>query len=84
MELNHPPRGRLTAAQTATLLGVTRENLRLLVHRGKLTHVGGTPRRPLYDANEVAALHATRAEHSGLLTTLRQQRDPLDAQVRRV
>ena len=64
MESYQPRRGRLTAEQTATLLGVSRENLRLLVHRGKLHRVGGSPRRPEFDVQEVTALHADRLKRS--------------------
>ncbi|MBD9703389.1 hypothetical protein IHE56_15125 [Streptomyces sp. ID01-12c] len=65
MKSYQPRRGRLTADQTATLLGITRTNLRLLVHRGKLHRVGGSPRRPEFDVAEVAALQAAREERSG-------------------
>jgi hypothetical protein len=65
MESYQPPQGRLTADQTATLLGITRENLRVLVHRGQLQRVGGSPRRPQFDVKQVTALHATRLERSG-------------------
>lgn len=65
METYQPRRGRLTAEQTASLLGVSRENLRLLVHRGKLHRAGGSPRRPQFDVEEVTALHADRMQRSG-------------------
>jgi hypothetical protein len=65
METYQPRRGRLTAEQTASLLGISRENLRLLVHRGKLHRAGGSPRRPEFDVKEVTALHATRLQRSG-------------------
>ena len=65
MESYQPRRGRLTAEQTATLLGISRANLRLLVHRGQLHRVGGSPRRPEFDVEEVTALHAARTERSG-------------------
>ena len=66
MESYQPRQGRLTAEQTATLLGITRENLRLLVHRGQLHRVGGSPRRPQFDVTEVTALHAARAQRAGV------------------
>lgn len=59
------PPGRLDADQTATVLGVSRGNLRLLVHRGHLTRVGGTERHPQYDLEAVNALYAERAIRSG-------------------
>ncbi|MDX3294624.1 hypothetical protein PV569_13000 [Streptomyces scabiei] len=65
MESYQPPQGRLTAEQTAMLLGVTRGNLRLLVRRGHLHHAGGTRYRPQFDVAEVTALHAARMEPSG-------------------
>lgn len=65
MEFYQPRQGRLTAEQTATLLDVSRENLRLLVHRGHLHRVGGTRYRPQFDVAEVTALHAARLERSG-------------------
>ncbi|WP_059081614.1 helix-turn-helix domain-containing protein [Streptomyces scabiei] len=65
MESYQPPQGRLTAEQTATLLGITRGNLRLLVRRGHLHHAGGTRYRPQFDVAEVTALHAARTQRSG-------------------
>lgn len=65
MESYQPRRGRLTAEQTATLLGISRENLRLLVHRGRLHRAGGSPRRPEFDVAEVTALNAARRSASG-------------------
>lgn len=64
MESYQPRQGRLTAEQTAMLLGITRENLRLLVHRGQLHRVGGSPRRPQFDVAEVTDLHATRMQRT--------------------
>ncbi|MFJ6566440.1 hypothetical protein ACIQNU_03410 [Streptomyces sp. NPDC091292] len=52
--------GHLTAHQTAHLLGITLGAVRLLVHRGQLTHSGGTPRQPRYAVADVAALDAKR------------------------
>ncbi|MFF7259485.1 hypothetical protein ACFZCL_04215 [Streptomyces sp. NPDC008159] len=65
MESYQPRQGRLTAEQTATALGISRENLRLMVHRGKLRRAGGSPRRPEFDVQDVLALHAARMERSG-------------------
>lgn len=59
------PPGRLDADQAAALLGVTRGNLRLLVHRGKLQASGGTDRHPQFDIEAVSALYAERASRSG-------------------
>ncbi|MGW0942920.1 hypothetical protein ACWD4O_10260 [Streptomyces sp. NPDC002623] len=52
--------GYLTAHQTARVLGITLGGVRLLVHRGQLARVGGTPRQPWYAASDVAALAAKR------------------------
>ena len=59
------PPGHLDAEQTATLLGVTRGNLRILVHRGQLHTSGGTDRHPHYLLEDVEALYAERAARSG-------------------
>lgn len=73
MESYQPRQGRLTAEQTAMLLGITRENLRLLVYRGQLHRVGGTPRRPQFDVTEVTDLHATRMQRSGATALMQPQ-----------
>ncbi|MFF7310545.1 hypothetical protein [Streptomyces sp. NPDC008137] len=52
--------GHLTAHQTARLLGIELGSVRQLVHRGKLTRSGGTPRQPWYAVAEVTALVAER------------------------
>ncbi|MGW0795172.1 hypothetical protein [Streptomyces sp. NPDC002692] len=59
------PPGHLDAEQTATLLGVTRGNLRILVHRGRLATAGGTARHPHFLLADVEALYAERAAASG-------------------
>lgn len=59
------PPGHLDADQTAALLGVTRGNLRVLVHRGHLTASGGTDRHPHYALEDVEALYALRTARSG-------------------
>ncbi|WP_406365269.1 hypothetical protein [Streptomyces sp. NBC_00645] len=59
------PPGHLDADQTATLLGVTRGNLRILVHRRQLTTSGGTDRHPHYLLADVQALYEERAARSG-------------------
>ncbi|MFF3891377.1 hypothetical protein [Streptomyces sp. NPDC001914] len=58
------PPGHLDAEQTATLLGITRGNLRILVHRGHLTPAGGTDRHPHFRLTDVDALYAQRAARS--------------------
>ncbi|MGW3410261.1 hypothetical protein [Streptomyces sp. NPDC000888] len=78
----HVPPGHLDAEQTATLLGVTRGNLRILVHRGHLKTSGGTDRHPLYKIEDVKALHHERATRSGTAGKLeRPSASSLDAQV---
>ncbi|MEL3944862.1 hypothetical protein [Streptomyces sp. LNU-CPARS28] len=59
------PPGRLSADQAATLLGITRGNLRILIHRGQLTRTGGTERHPQFDIEDVSTLYADRAARSG-------------------
>ncbi|MET9099958.1 hypothetical protein [Streptomyces antibioticus] len=61
MHQHHAPHGRLTAQETAMLLGITMANLRVIVHRGQLRRAGGTRYRPQYALDDVTALHATRA-----------------------
>jgi plasmid maintenance system antidote protein VapI len=53
--------GHLTAHQTARMLGVELDAVRQLVHRGKLSRSGGTPRQPWYAVEDVTALAAKRA-----------------------
>lgn len=53
--------GHLTAHQTAQQLGITLGGVRQLVHRGRLTRSGGTPRQPWYAVTDVAAIVAERA-----------------------
>ncbi|MGW0566090.1 hypothetical protein [Streptomyces tauricus] len=65
MQPTYVPPGRLDADQAAKLLGVTRGNLRLLVHRGQLQRTGGTERHPQFDIEAVSALYAERAARSG-------------------
>lgn len=60
MESTNLRPGRLTAHQTAQLLGIGLGGVRLLVHRGKLKRSGGTPRQPWYAVEDVAALAAER------------------------
>lgn len=60
MESQNIRPGHLTAHQTAQALGITLGGVRLLVHRGKLTRSGGTPRQPWYAWRDVAALVAER------------------------
>ncbi|WP_392967202.1 hypothetical protein [Streptomyces sp. LN245] len=59
------PPGHLDAEQTATLLGITRGNLRILVHRGQIATAGGTDRHPHFRLEDVEALYAERAARSG-------------------
>ncbi|MGW6210953.1 hypothetical protein [Streptomyces sp. NPDC055109] len=59
------PPGYLDAEQTATLLGVARGNLRILVHRGQLEAKGGTTRHPHFLLADVEALYEERAHRSG-------------------
>ncbi|WP_405924872.1 hypothetical protein [Streptomyces sp. NBC_00035] len=78
----HVPPGHLDAEQTATLLGITRGNLRILVHRGHLTASGGTDRHPHYRLEDVKALHRERAARSGHADKPeRPSASSLDAQV---
>ncbi|MCX4974236.1 hypothetical protein [Streptomyces sp. NBC_00620] len=78
----HVPPGHLDAEQTATLLGVTRGNLRILVHRGHLKPSGGTDRHPLYKIDDVKRLHNERATRSGHPGNLEHpSASSLDAQV---
>ncbi|MFD7709486.1 hypothetical protein [Streptomyces sp. NPDC059786] len=56
--------GHLTAHQTARILGIGLTGLRSIVHRGQLTRSGGTERQPWYNAADVAALAAKRAERN--------------------
>ncbi|HEY5835968.1 hypothetical protein [Streptomyces sp.] len=56
MEPLYVPAGHMTARQTATTLGITLTGLRTLVHRGKLTPAGGSPRQRYYDTGAVLAL----------------------------
>ena len=83
MESYQPRQGRLTAEQTAILLGITRENLRLLVHRRQLHRVGGSPRRPQFDVEEVTALHAARMQRTNATAPAQPSRNAtsLDVQV---
>jgi plasmid maintenance system antidote protein VapI len=53
--------GHLTAHQTARMLGVELDAVRQLVHRGKLSRSGGTPRQPWYAVEDVTALVVKRA-----------------------
>jgi hypothetical protein len=59
------PPGHLDAEQTALLLGITRGNLRILVHRGQLETKGGSDRHPHYLLDDVQALYTERAVRSG-------------------
>lgn len=52
--------GRMTAHQVAEQLGISLGAVRLLVHRGRLTRVGGTPRQPWYDTADVTAEYRRR------------------------
>ncbi|MFF5186450.1 hypothetical protein ACFY30_22185 [Streptomyces sp. NPDC000345] len=52
--------GYLTAHQTARTLGITLDGVRQLVHRGKLTRAGGSPRQPWYAVDDVTAYAANR------------------------
>lgn len=52
--------GHLTAHQTAQVLGIELDAVRQLVHRGKLTRSGGSPRQPWYALADVQAYAATR------------------------
>ncbi|MFE9920453.1 hypothetical protein ACFYQA_02365 [Streptomyces sp. NPDC005774] len=52
--------GHLTTDQVAQVLGTSPGAVRNLVYRGRLTRSGGTPRRPWFAAEDVAALHAER------------------------
>lgn len=60
MEPLYVPPGCMTAHQTAQTLGITLSGVRDLVHRGKLTRAGGTPRQPYYDTQQVLRLMAAR------------------------
>ncbi|MDG9705558.1 hypothetical protein [Streptomyces sp. DH37] len=60
MEPLHVPPGRMSAHQVAQQLGITLDGVRQLVRRGHLHRVGGTPRQPWYDTEEVIALHQAR------------------------
>ncbi|MEW2421260.1 hypothetical protein AB0911_12020 [Streptomyces nigra] len=60
--------GHLTAHQTARVLGISLGGVRQLVHRGKLTRSGGTPRQPWFPAADVAALAAARASRTAAKT----------------
>ncbi|MFB7360477.1 hypothetical protein [Streptomyces gardneri] len=53
--------GYLSAHQTARVLGIGLGGVRLLVHRGQLHHVGGSPRQRWFAVDEVTALAAKRA-----------------------
>jgi hypothetical protein len=46
----------MTAHQAAQQLGITLSGVRDLVHRGKLTRAGGSPRQPWYDSEQVLAI----------------------------
>ncbi len=50
----------MSAHQAADTLGITLSGLRDLVHRGKLTRSGGTPRQPYYATAQVLQLFADR------------------------
>ncbi|WNI16924.1 hypothetical protein [Actinacidiphila sp. ITFR-21] len=58
--LDLPP-GYMSAHQAATTLGITLGGIRELRRRGRLTAVGGSPRQPYYDTEQVLALLAERA-----------------------
>lgn len=60
MEPLFVPAGHMSAHLAAAELGITLSGLRDLVHRGKLTRTGGTPRQPWYDTKHVLALKADR------------------------
>ncbi|MBZ3918188.1 hypothetical protein [Streptomyces acidiscabies] len=64
--MNDPlaPPGYLTARDTQRALGITAGALRNLVYRGQLTRAGGTERHPWYEAADVAAIAAKRAERA--------------------
>ncbi|WP_112469427.1 hypothetical protein [Streptomyces triticisoli] len=60
MDSLYAPPGRLTTSQVAQVLGTTPGGVRNLVYRGRLKRAGGTPRRPWFCADHVAALDAER------------------------
>jgi len=50
----------MSAHQVAETLGIGLDGVRQLRRRGHLDAVGGTPRQPWYDTEQVLALLATR------------------------
>ena len=64
MDDHFAPPGQLTADQTRQALGITAGALRNLVYRGQLARSGGTDRHPWYNAKDVAAIAAKRAERA--------------------
>ena len=60
MEPLHVPAGHMSAHQVAETLGIGLDGVRQLRRRGHLDAVGGTPRQPWYDTEQVLALLATR------------------------
>ncbi|GKQ34579.1 hypothetical protein [Streptomyces sp. A012304] len=62
MESQNIRPGHLTAHQTARALGITLDGVRQLVHRGRLTRSGGSPRQPWYSAQDVTALIVERQQ----------------------
>jgi hypothetical protein len=63
MEQQNIRPGHLTAHQTARVLGVDLATVRQLVHRGRLTRSGGSPRQPWYAATDVTALVVERQQN---------------------
>jgi excisionase family DNA binding protein len=59
------PDGLIDSVEAATLLGVTGNNLRQMVHKGQLVAVGKRHRRALFRRDDVVALaEARRAKRS--------------------
>lgn len=54
------PLGCMSAHQVARTLDITLSGVRDLVARGRLTRIGGSPRQPWYDIDQVRAIARTR------------------------
>ncbi|MBJ6615550.1 hypothetical protein ABZ755_15485 [Streptomyces griseoincarnatus] len=57
----HAPPGYYGTRDVARALSIGPAAVRKLVQRGRLKRAGGTPRKPWYAAQDVAALAADRA-----------------------